>query len=96
MMHLTFGVWIFCYAVIRYNCATVHYDMHVGCLILEFALVSLLLLPLLQLVVPIMLVLWRCSRSFVVSRKRSSVLGSNRKNSASLLVTRKRKRTKNL
>ena len=80
MMSLTFAVCIFCYAVIRCNCAPVHYDMHVGSLIFEFALVSSLLLPILQLVVPVMLVLWRCGRSFVLSRKRSSGHGSNRKN----------------
>ena len=42
MMPLAFAVWIFYYAVIRYNCAAVHYDMHAGSLIWEFALVSIL------------------------------------------------------
>ena len=51
MMSLAFAVWNFYYAVIRYNCAAVCYDMHVGSLILEFALVSSLLL--LQFVVPV-------------------------------------------
>ena len=55
------------------------YDMHaVESLLLEFALGFSLFLPLLQLVVPIMLVLWCCSRSIVLSLKRSSILGSNR------------------
>ena len=36
---LTFAVWIYSYAVITYNCAAIHYDMQVGSLILEFALV---------------------------------------------------------
>ena len=63
--------------------------MHVGSLILEFALVSAFRLSILRLVVPIMLVLWRCGRSFVLSRKRSSVHGSNRMNSASVSVTRR-------
>ena len=58
--------------------------MHVESLFLEFALGFSLFLPLLQLVVPIMLVLWCCSRSFVLSLKRLSILGSNRKNSASV------------
>ena len=61
--------------------------MHVGSQLLEFALVSSLLLPLLQLVVQIILTLWRIGCSFEVSRKRSSVLGSNRKICANLSVT---------
>ena len=80
----------------RYNCASsIHYDMLVGCLILEFALVSSFLLLLLQLVVPLMLVLWRCSRPFVLSRKRTSVLDSNRKHSLSISVTWSRERNVN-
>ena len=89
MISLAFAVCIFYYAVIRYNCAAVLYDMYVGSLILEFAFVSSLL-PLLQLVVPIILVVWRFGRSFVLSRKCSSDLASNRKNSANVLVTRRR------
>ena len=92
MMSLAFAVCIFHYAVIRYNCAAVHYDMHVGSLILEFALFSALRLSILQLVVPFMLVLLRCGCSFVLSRKRSAVHDSNRMNSASASVTRKRER----
>ena len=65
--------------------------MHIDSFILEFALVSALRLSILQLVAPIILVLWRCGRSFVLSRKRSSVHGSNRMNSASVSVTRRRK-----
>ena len=87
MMSLAFAVCIFHYAVIRYNCAAAHYGMHVGGLILEFTLVSALRLSIFQLVIPIMLVLWRCGDSFVISRKRSSVHGSNRMNSASVSVT---------
>ena len=69
---------------IRYNCAAVHYDMHVGSLSLEFALVSSLLLPLLHLVVPVMFLLWHCRYSFILSRKCLAVLDSNPKNSASI------------
>ena len=90
MMSLAFAVCIFHYAVIRYNCTAEHYGMHVISLILEFALVSALRLSILQLVVPNMLVLWRCGHSFVLSRKRSSVQDSNRLNSASVSVTRRR------
>ena len=81
-------------AVIRYSCAALRYDMHVGSLILELALVSSLL-PLLQLVVPFMPVLWHCGRLFILSRKRSSVHGTNRKNSASVSVTRGREKNIN-
>ena len=88
-MYFGFATCIFYYAVIRYNCAAVHYGMHVGSLVLDFVLVSSLLLPILQLVVPIMLVLWCCGRrSFILSRKRSFVHGCNRKNSASVSVIR--------
>ena len=68
--------------------------MHVGCVILEFALVSALRLLILQLVVLIMLVLWRCGRSFVLSRKRSSVHSSNRTNSANVSVGNTEQRAK--
>ena len=87
-MSLAFAVCIFHYAKIRYNCAAVYYGMHVGSL--DFALVSALRLSILQLVVPIMLLPWRCARSFVLSRKRLSVHGSNRMNSASVPVTSRR------
>ena len=63
--------------------------MHVGSLLLEFALVSPLLLLLLQLVVPIMLELWCWGRLYVFSYKRSSVLDSKRKESASVSITRR-------
>ena len=119
MMSLAFAVWIFCYAVICFNCATPHYDMHFGSLILEFVLLFFfcvcvcvffvvvffvcflflplslprpllqLEIPLLLLLVPIILVRWRCGRSFVLSRKRPPDLGSYRKKSASVLVTRR-------
>ena len=69
---------------IRYNCAAVHYDMHVGSLSLEFALVSSLLLPLLHLVVPVMFLLWHCRYSFILSRKCLAVLDSIPENSASI------------
>ena len=49
MTSLAFAVCIFHYAVIRYNFEAVHYDMHVGSLILELALVSALRLSILQL-----------------------------------------------
>ena len=90
MMSLVFGVCVFLYAVIRYNCARVHYGMHAGRLILEFSLVFALRLLVLQLVVPIMLVLWRCDRPFVLSCKHSSVHGSNHMNYASVSVTLRR------
>ena len=67
--------------------------MLVGSLILEFVLISSLVLPLLQLVVPNMLALWCCGRSFVFCRKRSSVFD---KNSANASVTRRRERNVNL
>ena len=84
MMSLAFAVCISHYAMIRYNCAAVHYGMHVGSLSLEFALVFAFRLSILQLVVPITRILWRCARSFVFFRKRSSVHASNRINSASV------------
>ena len=75
---------------ISYNCAAVYYGMHVGSLLLELVLVSSLHHPLLQFAVPNMFVLWRCGRSNVLSRKRSSGLGSNRKHSANISVSRRR------
>ena len=87
MMSLTFAVCIFYYAVIRYNSAAVHYDY--GSLILEFALVSSLLLLILQLVVPTMLILWHSGRLFVLSRKWPPVHDSNNKNFASISVTQR-------
>ena len=50
MISLAFAVCIFHSAVIWYNCAAVHYDMHVSSLILEFVLVSLRLLILQRVV----------------------------------------------
>ena len=52
--------------------------MYVGSLTLGFVLVSSRPGPLLQLVVPIMLVMWRCGCSFVLSRKRSTIIGGGR------------------
>ena len=46
-------------------CAALNYVIQVDSLSLGFALVSVLVLPLLQLVVPIMLVLWCCGRSIL-------------------------------
>ena len=81
MMSLAFAVCIFHYAAIRYNCAAVHK---------WYALDSVLRPSILQLVVLIMLVLWRCGHSFVLSRKRSSVHGSNLMISANVSVIGRR------
>ena len=55
VMPLAFAVCIFYYAIIRYDCVAVAYDMHASSLILEFSLVSSIRLQLLPLVVSIML-----------------------------------------
>ena len=90
MMSVAFTILIFCYAVVRYNCTTVPYNMHLGSLLLEFVSFYFASSSAFEICSSDMLVRWRCGRSYVLSRKRLSVLGSNRKNSASVTVTRRR------